>query len=121
MHLHERNICQTEGSHCRALQHFADNEFAFNKSIYRAASYTLLGSNFGGYFDSANALGGPITMIQATVASLVISSGCIAFSDVVADGIVVQRTRDSDDPKVAGGLQSLCWGSVSAMSCDVCW
>ncbi len=83
----------------------------------RAASYTLLGSNFGGYFDSANALGGPITMIQATVASLVISSGCIAFSDVVADGIVVQRTRDSDDPKVAGGLQSLCWGSVSAMSC----
>lgn len=41
------------------------------------------------------------------------SSGCIAFSDVVADGIVVQRTRESDDPKVAGGLQSLCWGSAS--------
>jgi folate/biopterin transporter len=42
-----------------------------------------------------------------------VSSGCIAFSDVVADGIVVQRTRESDDPKVAGGLQSLCWGSAS--------
>mmetsp|Transcript_30320 Transcript_30320/g.35301 ORF Transcript_30320/g.35301 Transcript_30320/m.35301 type:complete len:706 (+) Transcript_30320:54-2171(+) len=54
-----------------------------------------------------------ISMIQATVASFVISSGCIAFSDVVADGIVVQRTRDSNDPKIAGGLQSLCWGSAS--------
>jgi folate/biopterin transporter len=31
----------------------------------------------------------------------------------VADGIVVQQTRDSDDPQVAGGLQSLCWGSAS--------
>lgn len=55
----------------------------------------------------------PITLLQATIASFVVSSGCIAFSDVVADGIVVQRTRDSADPKVAGGLQSLCWGSVS--------
>jgi MFS family permease len=43
-----------------------------------------------------------------------LSSACIAFSDVVADGIVVQQTRDSKDPKVAGGLQSLCWGSASA-------
>ena len=61
----------------------------------------------------ANNVESPISLLQATIASLVISSGCIAFSDVVADGIVVQRTRDSDDPKVAGGLQSLCWGSVS--------
>jgi folate/biopterin transporter len=42
-----------------------------------------------------------------------ISSACIAFSDVVADGIVVQKTRDSGDPKIAGGLQSLCWGSAA--------
>ena len=51
--------------------------------------------------------------LQWTVAALTLSSACIAVSDVVADGIVVQRTRDSDDPRVAGGLQSLCWGSAS--------
>ena len=80
-----------------------------------AICYTALGTNFGGYFEQAAASGidAPISMVQATIASFVVSSGCIAFSDVVADGIVVQRTRDSDDPKVAGGLQSLCWGSVS--------
>jgi hypothetical protein len=69
-----------------------------------ALSYTALGSNFFGFFNDGGLLDGigSISMIQATIASFVISSGCIAFSDVVADGIVVQRTRDSDDPKVAG-------------------
>lgn len=47
-----------------------------------------------------------------TVAALLVSSACIAFSDVVADGIVVTRTRQArDDPETAGGLQSLCWGA----------
>jgi folate/biopterin transporter len=77
-----------------------------------ALCYAGLGTNFGGFFDTANGIESPISLLQATIASLVISSGCIAFSDVVADGIVVQRTRESDDPKVAGGLQSLCWGSA---------
>lgn len=75
--------------------------------------YAGLGTNFGGFFDAANGIESPISLLQATIAALVVSSGCIAFSDVVADGIVVQRTRESDDPKVAGGLQSLCWGSAS--------
>lgn len=72
--------------------------------VMGALSYTALGSNFGGLFDVAAGAGvdGQISLMQATIASFVISSGCIAFSDVVADGIVVQRTRDSDDPKVAG-------------------
>ncbi|CAB9525633.1 biopterin transporter 1, chloroplastic [Seminavis robusta] len=70
------------------------------------ASYTALGHDFGGLL-------APEQMIPATVASLMISSGCIAFSDVVADGIVVQKTRDSDDPALAGGLQSLCWSSAA--------
>ena len=66
--------------------------------------YTALGMNFFGFFDGSGAaiVENANTMMQATIASFVISSGCIAFSDVVADGIVVQRTRDSDDPKVAG-------------------
>ena len=58
-------------------------------------------------------LGGRVTDLQGTIAALILSSACIAFSDVVADGIVVQKTRESDDPKVAGGLQSLCWGSAA--------
>jgi len=83
-----------------------------------AFSYAAVGSSFGGIFgndvgamDSTGFMG--ISLLQASIASLVVSSGCIAFSDVVADGIVVQRTRDADDPNVAGGLQSLCWGSAS--------
>lgn len=73
--------------------------------IVGAVSYVLLGTNFMGLFDE--------NLLQATVASLLVSSACVAFSDVVADGIVVQDTRDSNDPKVAGGLQSLCWGSAA--------
>jgi folate/biopterin transporter len=71
-------------------------------------SYSALGHNFWGMIDS----GGDM-FIPATVTSFLISSACIAFSDVVADGIVVQKTRDSSDPSIAGGLQSLCWGSAA--------
>jgi BT1 family len=74
---------------------------------------------------------------SGTVVALMIGSACIAFSDVVADGIVVTRTREiaiqqqqqqtkndkllqqdtnGDDTATAsattaGGLQSLCWGA----------
>jgi folate/biopterin transporter len=69
-------------------------------------SYSLVGHNFWGVLDDD-------AIIPATIACLILSSACIAFSDVVADGIVVQKTRDSNDPKIAGGLQSLCWGSAA--------
>jgi folate/biopterin transporter len=69
-------------------------------------SYSLLGNNFFGFLNGD-------ALIPGTIASLLISSACIAFSDVVADGIVVQKTRDSNDPQIAGGLQSLCWGSAA--------
>jgi folate/biopterin transporter len=49
--------------------------------------------------------------ISGTIAALMVSSACIAFSDVVADGIVVTRTRQSVDASTAGSLQSLCWGA----------
>lgn len=71
-------------------------------------SYSLVGHDFWGMLD-----GRPDAALPGTVAALVISSACIAFSDVVADGIVVQKARDSGDPNVAGGLQSLCWGSAA--------
>ncbi|KAL3922209.1 MAG: hypothetical protein SGILL_002325, partial [Bacillariaceae sp.] len=73
-------------------------------------SYSLVGNRFWGLFDIIDH---PEAVVPGTVAALVVSSACIAFSDVVADGIVVQKTRDSNDPKIAGGLQSLCWGSAA--------
>lgn len=72
-------------------------------------SYTALG--YGGLWDGT--LLPPEAVVPATVAALMVSSACIAFSDVVADGIVVTRTRQSNDPAVAGGLQSLCWGAAA--------
>jgi folate/biopterin transporter len=71
-------------------------------------SYSLVGHDFYGLLE-----GNPPMILSGTVSALVIASACIAFSDVVADGIVVQKTRDTKDPKMAGGLQSLCWGSAA--------
>eukprot|EP00536_Pseudo-nitzschia_multiseries_P010151 jgi/Psemu1/202507/e_gw1.301.29.1 len=77
-------------------------------------SYSAVGSNFwgllGGGGDNSNELS-----LTTTVAALVVGSACIAVSDVVADGIVVQKTRESAEtnPSLAGGLQSLCWGSAA--------
>ena len=76
------------------------------------------------------------TAISGTVVALLLSSACIALSDVVADGIVVTKTRKADEEaramaaaqsenkhdgsvessSVAGGLQSLCWGSSAVGS-----
>jgi len=82
--------------------------------ILGGISYTALGNNFWGLLsDNGPGWLSSISMIQGSVAALIVSSACIAFSDVVADGIVVLRTRDSNDEKVAGGLQSLCWGSAA--------
>ena len=53
------------------------------------------------------------TAITGSLAAMMLSSACIALSDVVADGIVVTKTRESKDPAIAGGLQSLCWGSAA--------
>eukprot|EP00980_Cylindrotheca_fusiformis_P025900 scaffold14838_cov129-Cylindrotheca_fusiformis.AAC.5 len=71
-------------------------------------SYTLVGNSFFGAFSNDDNM-----LIPSTVVAIMVSSACIAFSDVVADGIVVEKTRDSNDPKIAGGLQSLCWGSAA--------
>jgi len=79
-------------------------------------SYSAVGHNFWGLLDNTSRGGGDATMtLSYTVAALVLSSACIAVSDVVADGIVVQKTRESakTDPSLAGGLQSLCWGSAA--------
>ncbi|CAJ1943633.1 unnamed protein product [Cylindrotheca closterium] len=78
-----------------------------------AFSYTLVGNSFFGLLPSTADGTSNSLLIPSTVAALIVSSACIAFSDVVADGIVVQKSRDSQDPKLAGSLQSICWGSAA--------
>jgi folate/biopterin transporter len=76
--------------------------------ILGAFSYWVLGQ--GGVWGALP----PQYGVAGTVSALLLGSACIAFSDVVADGIVVQKTRQaaaSGDTAMAGGLQSLCWGA----------
>lgn len=90
---------------------------------YRRRSYLVLAGIIGflSYSSLAWGLGGgsatSSTALTITVISLLLSSASIALADVVADGIVVQKTRDAatngDDPAIAGGLQSVCWGSAA--------
>jgi folate/biopterin transporter len=71
------------------------------------SAYTILG--FSGFWEGLPTS----TSITGTLVALLVASGCIAMADVVADGIVVAKTRESKDPAIAGGLQSLCWGSAA--------
>jgi folate/biopterin transporter len=94
---------------------------------YRRRSYLILAGLVGflSYSSLAWGLGGGSgsdmasnsMALTTTIISLLLSSGAIALADVVADGIVVEKTRDAvnngDDPAIAGGLQSLCWGSAA--------
>lgn len=92
---------------------------------YRRRSYLVLAGGVGFLSYAFLAWGTSLipegasqnSILTATIASFLLSSASIAFSDVVADGIVVQKTREAatrgDDPAIAGGLQSLCWGSAA--------
>lgn len=77
------------------------------------ASYAFLAYGLGSMGDASS----KNMVLTVTIALFMVSSASIAFSDVVADGIVVQKTREAnergDDPALAGGLQSLCWGSAA--------
>jgi folate/biopterin transporter len=89
--------------------------FGYQRKSYLIAAGLLGGISYGvlgitGLWEGIPAA----TATSGTVVALLVSSACIAFSDVVADGIVVTRTRQAkDDPAVAGGLQSLCWGAAA--------
>jgi folate/biopterin transporter len=98
---------------------------AFPLFGYRRRSYLVLSGlvGFGSYALLAYS-GISVTdeasksmVLTVTIVLLMLSSASIAFSDVVADGIVVTKTREAnergDDPAIAGGLQSLCWGSAA--------
>ena len=90
---------------------------------YRRRSYLVLVGIVGFLSYSFLAWGGTGDVdtnsmaLTGIVIMLLLSSASIAFADVVADGIVVQKTRDASinggDSAIAGGLQSVCWGSAS--------
>ena len=93
---------------------------------YRRRSYLVL-AGFVGFLsylvlafglDTVAVVDGVDTSMAFTITiiSLLLSSASIALSDVVADGIVVQKTREASergDDAIAGGLQSFCWGSAA--------
>lgn len=93
---------------------------------YRRRSYLVLAGvigflsyaylAWGGGSADADISNNSMELTSITI-SLLLSSASIAMADVVADGIVVQKTRDADlnggDPAIAGGLQSVCWGAAS--------
>ncbi len=86
---------------------FRRKSYLILAGLLGGSAYTILG--LSGFWESLPTS----TSITGTLVALLVASGCIAMADVVADGIVVAKTRESNDPAIAGGLQSLCWGSAA--------
>ena len=89
---------------------------------YKRKSYLIAAGITGGLSYSLlswSALWDSLETSQAvagTCVALLLSSAAVAFCDVVADGMVVTRSRQSTNPATAGSLQSLCWGSAAVGS-----
>lgn len=80
---------------------------------YRRRSYLALSGVLGAASWLALASPGVVSTTAAATLACTLSSLSVAVSDVVADSIVVEkiRAKGDADPKLAGGLQSLCWGA----------
>eukprot|EP00520_Triparma_pacifica_P019005 CAMPEP_0118669768 /NCGR_PEP_ID=MMETSP0785-20121206/21087_1 /TAXON_ID=91992 /ORGANISM="Bolidomonas pacifica, Strain CCMP 1866" /LENGTH=314 /DNA_ID=CAMNT_0006564493 /DNA_START=80 /DNA_END=1021 /DNA_ORIENTATION=- len=105
----------------------------------RRKSYLILGglgaslSNYLLSLPNLRLLFNPQNQITFVVICAIVGSGCIALTDVVADGIVVEETRRVEDfrnkteedlahsggkgsneiPLTGPNLQSLCWGAAA--------
>ena len=82
---------------------------------YRRRSYLGLAGVLG--CASWLALGTTIADVPSAVAAIVLGSASVAVSDVVADSIVVERSRrpmaEATPEDTAGNLQSLCWATAA--------
>jgi len=81
---------------------------------YRRRSYLALSGLLGALSYSALASPGVVDSVGSATLAITLGSLSVAVSDVVADSLVVEKIRAAGpdgDPKLAGGLQSLCWGS----------
>ncbi|XBH95402.1 hypothetical protein VPH35_085967 [Triticum aestivum] len=75
---------------------------------YRRRSYLILSGLLGAISWSLMA-----TIVDdkySAALSIILGSLAVAFSDVVVDSMVVERTR-GESQSTSGSLQSLCWGS----------
>ncbi len=80
---------------------------------YRRRTYLALAGVLGAASYLALASPGVVDSVGTATLACTLGSLSVAVSDVVADSIVVEKIRAAGpgDPKLAGGLQSLCWGS----------
>jgi folate/biopterin transporter len=82
---------------------------------YRRRSYLGLAGVLG--CASWLALGQGITDVTSATVAIVLGSASVAVSDVVADSIVVERSRRQPSAAAAedtaGNLQSLCWATAA--------
>ena len=79
---------------------------------YKRRSYLVLAGLIGCL--SWLALGTFIHDVPSAIAAVVIGSASVAISDVVADSLVVERSRDSpNSSETAGNLQSMCWATAA--------
>ena len=79
---------------------------------YKRRSYLVLAGVLGCL--SWLAMGTFIHDVPSAITAVVIGSASVAISDVVADSIVVERSRDSPNAsETAGNLQSMCWATAA--------
>jgi len=81
---------------------------------YRRRSYLAISGLLGAVSYFVLAFPGLVDSVAAATLACTFGSLSVAVSDVVADSIVVEKIRTESPAgnlKLAGGLQSLCWGS----------
>ena len=78
---------------------------------YRRKSYLALCGVIGTV--GGVALATVVDDVPSAAIAFTLGTLSTAFADVVIDGVVVARARESESPAASGALQSLCWGSVA--------
>ena len=78
---------------------------------YRRKSYLALCGVLGTI--GGVALATVVKDVPSAAVAFTLGSLSTAFADVVIDGVVVARARESDEKTAPGALQSLCWGSAA--------
>ena len=78
---------------------------------YRRKSYLALCGVIGTV--GGVALATVVDDVPSAAIAFTLGTLSTAFADVVIDGVVVSRARETESSSASGALQSLCWGSVA--------
>ena len=97
--------------HSQPLYGFLSDGFPI--AGYRRRSYLAISGIMGSISWLALSSSWLVDSPAKATAVCILSSLSVAVSDVVVDSIVVERVQSAGDkdPGLAGGLQSLCWGT----------